>query len=494
MALRALLEEEEALKQRIKDRGQSAVAVGYGRRSSLGSDEVPKSSAARRDTIHSIREARRPSVSSDGSLSGTNSHLDALIKPTVTMQMRAAEKRQSIAPIVEEKPQLSPEELEEQRQTWEQFHHRNSAFQQTKDKFLDIARQKREEQEMRGCTFKPQRRSVSAVRAVSSGTMFDREQSAQIKKEQRLARLRQEKFDKEMAQCSFHPEIHLLAPREQVPDTAGSRRSSFSSCVSTSSSHRGYSSSQPAPLAASGSYAAIHAAQHYAASEGSEYYSNSRDEMMSQGSGDHQDSYDNADVTILPPGVGMPHGATTGALQRPPKIPGHSSSQANAAQAAFNERASEQLQALQRMQERKQLLEEAMTPDAASFASPSAPSFASPGAASFAAAMRRGSTTASSTPHFAQRRSAVVAGAVERMEALLCGDLSIDVEHSDSEWDDQDEARLEEQRQGMIDAEDYSNYSVLDPDDLGISPGAPLLKGKLSESLRSPSSPFHGGA
>merc|ERR1719498_1605219 len=241
--LQALLKEEEALKQQIKERGETAVAAGYERRSSLGSDQAPKSSAARRDSIQSCREARRPSTSS-GSVSA---NVESLIKPTLTSQMKTAQNRKSIAPVQEEKPELSPEEIEEQRQKWDHFHVRNSVFLQTKEKFIESQRLKREEQEMVGCTFRPQKSQAAATRAASSGSMYDRAQRSEEKKQKRMAQLRQELFDREMAQCSFHPRISAAPERGQ--STGSSRRSSFSSCVSMSSAH-GYPATKRIPVLA----------------------------------------------------------------------------------------------------------------------------------------------------------------------------------------------------------------------------------------------------
>jgi hypothetical protein len=515
--LRKLFDEEEALKRQIKERGEDAVALGYERRSSLVSEQAPKCSAARRDSIHNCREARRASAPN---VSGTESHIDSLIKPTVNYQVRAAEKRQSSAPVKQEKQQLTPEELEEQRQKLKEFHSRNSAFQQTKQRFLDTQRQKREEQEMVGCTFKPVQRVASTTSATFPETMLERAQRAQAKKEAKLRKLRQEQFDKEMAQCSFRPVIHDPWTAERCPNTTDSRRSSFSSCNSVSSS-RGYSAARYAPprsrsLGVSAGYAARHAVP-YEASEASEYWSGSQDEAVSLGSVDHQDSFDD-EMTILPSSTNgtLESAGIGGVPHRPPRMPGNTATPFDAAQAAFNERALEQLQSLQRMQERRQLLEETMTPtmtpQVTSFESPSAASFevppsgvacfaaavrrascpgitdASPGVASFAAAIRRNSCQDTTD---SRRGSAAVAEAVGRMEELLGDDLTIDLE---DEWELDHDMMLDTR---SVDEEDDISAAgediEPDQDNLGGSPGEPLLKSNIIRQ-RQPSSPICGGA
>jgi hypothetical protein len=514
--LRKLFDQEESLKQQIKERGEDAVALGYERRSSLVSEQAPKCSAARRDSIHNCREARRATAPS---VSGADSHIESLIKPTVNYQVRAAEKRRNSAPVIEEKRQLTPEELEEQRKKLKEFHFRNSAFQRTKQRFLDTQRQKREEQEMVGCTFKPVQNVASTTSATFPETMLERAQQAQAKKEAKLRKLRQEQFDKEMAQCSFRPTIHEPSAGERCPNTTDSRRLSFSSCNSVSSS-RGYSAARYAPprsmsLGVSGGYAARHDVP-YEESEASEYWSGSQDEAVSLGSADHQDSFDD-EMTILPSDSNGTLEARVGDVpHRPPRMPGNTATPFDAAQAAFNERASEQLQSLQRMQERRQLLEETMTPtmtpQVISFESPSAAFFgtpsagvasfaaavrrnscpgitdASPGVASFAAAIRRSSCQDTTD---SRRGSAAVSEAVDRMEELLGDDLTIDLE---DEWELDHDMMLDTR---SVDEEDDISEagadSEPDQDNLAGSPGASLLKSNIIRQ-RQPSSPICGGA
>lgn len=99
------MEEEEALKRKLKGRRQDAVAAGYERRSLLESGdqlEAPKSSAARRDTIRNCREARRPSMP-DGSSAGPSARIESLMKPTTANKMRSTDKRKTETPLEEKK-------------------------------------------------------------------------------------------------------------------------------------------------------------------------------------------------------------------------------------------------------------------------------------------------------------------------------------------------------------------------------------------------------
>lgn len=139
---------------------------------------------------------------------------------------------------------------------------------------------------------------------------------------------------------------------------------------------------------------------------------------------------------------------------------------AAAAQAAFDERQREQAEEMQRIEERKQLLEETMTPTSTNFAaSPS------PGAASFAAA-------------FEQKRkknSAAVSSALDRMESLLTEDVNLMFEESDDEWINEE---LGESKDSHARANELIDLDI-------ISPGVPILGRKAQQA---PLSPMRGGA
>lgn len=186
------------------------------------------------------------------------------------------------------------------------------------------------------------------------------------------------------------------------------------------------------------------------------------DEVSSMVSDAPKEGYDAQDITIkLSPGF---EGAEA-SNSRIPRVPidVHAATEAAnlakqkaaaAAQAAFDARQREQAEEMQRIEERKQLLEETMTPTSTNFAaSPS------PGAASFAAA-------------FEQKRkknSAAVSSALDRMESLLTEDVNLMFEESDDEW---------------------INEELGESKDI-ISLGAPILDRKARQA---PLSPMRGGA
>lgn len=441
-----MVEEERALKQKLQERRQIAVAAGYERRSLLESsaqEKAPKCSAARRDSIRNCREARRPSLP-DGSPVGPDTRIDSLMRPTTVYQMRAAEKRKTDPGWLKQedkKPQESSEEAEEQRRKWEKFHQRSSVFQQNKEGFLEAERRKREDQELEGCTFKPLKgkslKSASHAATSSGSSLFERAQLMEAKKQERMMKMRQELFEKEMAPCSFQPKIidfpvHERDPSASVGSCDVSRRSSFSSC----GGERSHSL--------------------VGRREGSEHWYGSRDEEapLAGCSQWHEDA------TILPRGAGPfpPLPSTSPEAPRPP----NGSVAVQSAPTVISERAAEQFKVSQRSQERRRLLQDTLSPR---------PHIESLTFSEFAAARQ---TSASqhglvSKPVPVQSAgSAGVAEAVERMEALLCGDLS-DFDDSSNEWEDED--------------------------DLGDSAEALALEGRIRKGVcqEPPSSPSCGG-
>lgn len=206
--------------------------------------------------------------------------------------------------------------------------------------------------------------------------------------------------------------------------------------------------------------------QYSSEASGSEYFDGGsmgdHDEVSSMVSDAPKEGYDAQDITIkLSPGF---EGAEA-SNSRIPRVPidVHAATEAAnlakqkaaaAAQAAFDARQREQAEEMQRIEERKQLLEETMTPTSTNFAaSPS------PGAASFAAA-------------FEQKRkknSAAVSSALDRMESLLTEDVNLMFEESDDEW---------------------INEELGESKDI-ISLGAPILDRKARQA---PLSPMRGGA
>jgi len=484
--LQALLEQEKAAKQKLKDRRQVAVAAGYERRSLLEVKEraaAPKCSAARRDSIRNSREARRPLVP-DGNSAGPGALIESLMKPTALYQMRAAEKRRSDAPMEEKKPEEPSGETEAQcRLKWDKFLRRNSAFQQNKEDYLEGERQKIQDQELQGCTFHPMKvesRRSSASSGSSGGrpgSMFERSQQMEERKQAKMQKMRQELVNREMAQCSFTPKI-LGSPREPTGlSNIGSRRSSFDAGggYMPRTSGNWEAALGPADMAnhPHRDWDCHANAASYEPSEGSECWEGSRDEEVSLGSGEHQEGFAAEDVTILPPSGGRTFQAWSSA---PPSSV--ALAQTAPAQPASDEMTNDQFKVL-RLEERRKLLEETLSP------------CKSPGVSSFAAALRMN----------ASRRgppagSAGVAEAVERMEVLLdlSGNLS-DLSDFDDEFDDEEKPVEEEDSKAWSDEEDGD--IVLDLDNLEPIAEASVWGGKFkSEQLQSelpPTSPSRGG-
>jgi len=423
------------------------------------------------DSAQKAREARRASCP-DASISGpTGARVENLMRPTAVSQQRvdiASDKRNGVPDeSVVEKVEPA-EETEEQREKWERFHHRSSVFQKDREKYLENLRKRQEAKELEGCTFKPAPRRSAA--RVNSSSMFDRARQMEVKKQERMAKIRQELFDKEMAQCSFQPKIVAIAPDRGFSDP-GSRR------PSASGGDRPSLSSRPSGIPQQGQYGSIRAMPRYGnrgamaedTSEGSEYWDGNDDlryDEVSQGSGAQEDVYAE-DVTILPTAGAK---APREALARPPLPPNYSDAPISAA-----EEEARQLKVMQRLQERRQLLEETLSPDKA----PAAP-FNFGGAAQFSAAIRqRSASVCEQEPHkdnMARRGSApaaAVAEAVERMEGLLNGNYSDLSDLSDLEDSDPSDEEGE-------------------PDDFGDSAEAPVLGGKL-RNANPRLSPTRGG-
>lgn len=464
--LQDLLDEEQALKQKLKERRNSALATGYERRNITEPGQVQKA-----------RDARRASVP-EVNISGPSAKLESLMRPTALTELRkgiVADKRNGVSSdvsVVKEKPE-DLEETEESRAKWEKFHHRSTIFQQDKDKYLENLRKRKEAKEMEGCTFTPAPRRSSSQAGNSS--MFDRARQMEIKKQERMAKIRQELFDKEMAQCSFTPSIverpsgvgdRGYDPSSRRPSANGGDRHSLMSRPSVGIAHQSGHFANPANVSgrqrgnSAPRYGNRSGAENHS-SEGSEYWDGDdecRDDEVSQGS----DAREAADVTIMPMASGS---AKAAAMDRPPRAP-------NAATSAADEEA-QQLKIMQRLQERRQLLEETLSPDRAH---PAPFDFA--GAANFSAAIRQrsasfsgaqGQDAARQDPLVARRESApaaAVAEAVERMEGLLLGnygDLSdlddsiLSEEEDDYQNGDQDselgELELELEEPELLSAE-----------------------------------------
>jgi len=463
--LQDLLDEEQALKQKLKERRNSALATGYERRIITEPGQVQKARDARR--------ASAPEVN----VAGPSARLDSLMRPTALTELRkgiVADKRNGVSTevsIVKEKPEES-EETEESKAKWEKFHHRSTIFQQDKDKYLEHLRKRKDAKEMEGCTFTPApRRSTSQA---GKSSMFDRARQMEVKKQERMAKIRQELFDKEMAQCSFTPSIverpvdRGFDPSSRRPSAnGGSRRPSgiahpqpgyFANPANIASRQRCIS----APRYGNASYAENHS------SDGSEYWGGEdegRDYEVSQASDPH--SGEAADVTIMPTASGST--AKAAATDRSPP-----------ATSAVDEEA-QQLKIMQRLQERRQLLEETLSPDRAK---PAPFNFA--GAGNFAAAIRQrsasfsgqGQDAACQDPLVARRESApavAVAEAVERMEGLLLGNYE-DLSDLDS-----------------VISEEESELGELEEPDF-LSAEAPMLAqgGKPGKAFYPPS-PTRGG-
>lgn len=326
---------------------------------------------------------------------------------------------------------------------------------------------------MEGCTFKPAPRRSQA--RANSSSMADRARQMEIKKQERMAKIRQELFDKEMAQCSFQPQIVSVSSgaRERGSDpswrrlcASGGDRPSLASRPSgipQSSQYRVGTSNWRAGSAPRQYGRGNGGAMGDASSEESEYWDGNdapRDEEVSVGSSLHEDVHSEAiDVTILPTG-------STKSIARPPRVPSNSTA-AN----STTEDDSERLKVFQRLQQRRQLLEETLSPDQA----PPAP-FNFNGANNLSAAIRQRSASLcgqQSHQDFGSRRSsapaAAVAEAVERMEGLLLGNYS-DLSDLEDDGDLNEELNFDEETEdGELDC-------------LGISAEAPVLGGKLPKA------------
>lgn len=240
--LQALYEDQRALNVKIKERGQAAVSEAHERRSSL---RAPQHNISRRD---SCREELSVPVSSP--------RLQSLLRPTETSQKRksvfeaAAGLREEL--VKSEKP-TEPEDTEEEKVRWENFHHKNSVFQSDRARYLDTLRRKKAQDEVAECTFEPPRRvTKNRPQGLSSGSIYDRTMAMEAKKEQRMQRIRQELIDKEMAQCSFKPSLGSGGSRPShdggiSSGAQGQRRASYTSsapsrpsCDLTTASRRGH--------------------------------------------------------------------------------------------------------------------------------------------------------------------------------------------------------------------------------------------------------------
>lgn len=158
-------------------------------------------------------------------------------------------------------------------------------------------------------------------------------------------------------------------------------------------------------------------------SSGSEYWEGNSD------SGDKENSLH--DITILPLGPGGA-GKQGESPPRPPKLPGHN---AGGGCRAFEE--ARQLKVMQRLQERRQLLQETLTPDDSS-----------------AAPFRFDGVVAPKDigPSLGPSPAAAVAEAVERMEDLLLGDFGdlSDLEDSSDDWQNGDEEDEKSQSDNLL--------------------------------------------
>lgn len=497
--LQQIIEEEKRLKKSLKDRRQEAITAGYSRRNLLESAtrvQAPKQSLARRDSIRSCREARRPSMPD---ASGSTAVINSLMTPTTACRTRAFQKKpqDQLDPT---KSEDTPEEAEEKRQRWEKFMQRREVFLQNKEEFLEAERRKKEDQELEGCTFapaKPKRiKGCAAGQSVaSSGSMADRALQMEIKKQEKIKKIRQELLDKEMEECFFRPEIIGLAPHayedpgpapSPPPCATSSRRSSFSSYASADAGYSnvalkvphapsdgGFSNvsarlypgthqqrlgkgSQPGHVPLPRRYGSEGQQSSEPSDEGSEFCSRvtsvaptpagdfvnwpssvlpasgglldqdagSRSGATTPRYGAEEEEEETAaevvEVTVLPQAAGR----IETQAPSPPKPASQAKAKAacsasGGANAAIGERAVEQLKVVQRLKQRRELLEETLSPDAHQKALAPDPEPATGGVASFAAAYRRASVVG-------------VSEAIDRMEALLNGDLSeLDVASSD---------------------------------------------------------------
>jgi hypothetical protein len=207
--LQALLDEEVALKQKLKERSLSAVSVGYERRRALESAKQSKRGIAR---VPSSR----------------------VMRPTAVSQRRlelCAKRMVCDTSMKEAKPE-EQEDTEQRRIKWERFHQRSFSFQHERERYIESLRQKKEEVELEGCTFEPQTRGRSSL---VCGSLFDRVRQMEDRKESRITEIRQELLDKEMAQCSFSPQI---VPCPRGVGERGNRPSSAANYSGTSASSK----------------------------------------------------------------------------------------------------------------------------------------------------------------------------------------------------------------------------------------------------------------
>lgn len=332
--------------------------------------------------------------------------------------------------------------------------------------------------------------------------MFDRARQMEIKKQERMAKIRQELFDKEMAQCSFTPSIverpsgvgdRGYDPSSRRPSANGGDRHSLMSRPSAGITHpQSGHFANPANVAgrqrcnSAPRYGNRSGAENHS-SEGSEYWDGDdegRDDEVSQGSDAREQlqacSGEAADVTIMPMASAS---AKAAAMDRPPRAP-------NAATSAADEEA-QQLKIMQRLQERRQLLEETLSPDRAH---PAAFNFA--GAANFSAAIRQrsasfsgqGQDAARQDPLVARRESApavAVAEAVERMEGLLLGNYG--------DLSDLDDSILSEEEDDYQNGDQDSELGELEEPEF-LSAEAPVLAlGGKPDKVFYPPSPTRGG-
>mmetsp|Transcript_93906 Transcript_93906/g.166153 ORF Transcript_93906/g.166153 Transcript_93906/m.166153 type:complete len:619 (-) Transcript_93906:112-1968(-) len=233
--IQALLEAEKKQKKEMRERQNSVVAQAAARRSSL--QGLDPEATLREPVVAAASLQRRASSSSARvSVSGINSQVEVLARPTESSKIRksianqdlqqaqqAAARRQSLRIGPEavnaimasaEAPKVAEaEETEEQKQKWDNFHRRSSAFLESKSKQLEVLKKKQEQQQIQGCTFEPnadkpnRKRPGRVSQQRPSGSMYERSLEAEARKEERLRKRRQEMYDKEMAQCSFHPKV-----------------------------------------------------------------------------------------------------------------------------------------------------------------------------------------------------------------------------------------------------------------------------------------------
>jgi hypothetical protein len=409
--LEALEEEERALKAKVKERAQAAVAAGYERRMMMES-----------------RKAQRPSSCTAKSF-----------RPASSQQKQEME------------------DTEEARVKWDGFLFKNDMFQLNREKHLADQRKKKEEQEVSGCTFKPQnpkgRRSSSNVRC-AGGTMFDRARHMEARKQERMNQIRQELERKEMSQCSFHP---------ATIDRAGFERGTDQCSRLQSVPNRPPTAGRPPAKLVRPSHSARRPKGRYASSMGrpdlarNGYAARSAEES-SEASGTYDDmsSYDGdtaSDITTLRPGAYS--SAEAGYIEVPEGGIGE----------AYDE-SPDDLVILQRLQQRRRLLEETLSPDPASINN-----------FEFGEVVGNGESAQSISDKLRSSPAAAVAQAVQRMEALLLG--------GDCDFSDDEESE-EESAGGVEDGMSQSN-------DWPTSANA--MEGKLRSASRPrpPASPSRGG-